>query len=200
VRLDRGQDRRSAPRPRGATAGTTRARRAIRHPSRPAAWRSLSASARSRRTRGSGRGPCARWSDGTRHRWPHRWRRTRRPGRTSGAPTARGTRARSAPPRRGRTPACPRGRGCRPRADARSDLALLAVEGGAAADLLPHDRAAATTAGLALAVVDLVQALVVAHLAEHVAVLLVGQRRAPVLDRVLQRLDHGPVEPPHLLR
>ena len=42
-------------------------------------------------------------------------------------------------------------------------------------------------------------ALEVADLAEQVLVLLVGQRRAAVLHRVLERLDHGPVEAAHLL-
>src|SRR5947209_17174829 len=52
---------------------------------------------------------------------------------------------------------------------------------------------------LALPVVDLVEGLELAHLAEQVAVLLVGQRRAAVLDGVLQGLDHGPVQATDLL-
>jgi hypothetical protein len=38
-----------------------------------------------------------------------------------------------------------------------------------------------------------VATLEVAHGAEHVAVLLVGQRRAPVLDGRLEDLGYGPV-------
>ncbi len=65
-----------------------------------------------------------------------------------------------------------------------SDLAGLAHVRGAAGDLQPDDRVAAAAAGLTLAVVDLVLALVVADLSEQVAVLLVGERRPAVLDRL----------------
>src|SRR5271157_2560289 len=61
------------------------------------------------------------------------------------------------------------------------NLAGFAEEGRAPAGLDPDDGVAATPAGLALAVVDLVRALEVTELAEQVAVLLVGQRGAPVL-------------------
>src|ERR1700722_18101064 len=79
-----------------------------------------------------------------------------------------------------------------------SHLAVLAEEGRAPARLHPHNGVATAAAGLALPVVDLVRALEVAELAEEVAVLLVGQGGAPVLDGVGQRLDNGPVEPAHL--
>src|SRR5579859_4861766 len=81
----------------------------------------------------------------------------------------------------------------------RSDLALRTQEGRTAVDLRPDDRAAAAAAGLAFAVVHVVPALEVADLAEQVAILLIGQRRATVLDRILQRLDHGPVKTADLL-
>src|SRR5438270_3942057 len=80
-----------------------------------------------------------------------------------------------------------------------SDLALRTEKTGPAVGLDPHDRAAATAAGLTLPVVDLVQGLEVPDLAEEVAVLLIGQRRTPVLDGLLQGLDHRPVETAHFL-
>src|SRR5881275_2470749 len=80
-----------------------------------------------------------------------------------------------------------------------SDLALRTEERAPSVGLDPHDRAAAAAAGLALAVVDLVQRLSVTDLAEQVPVLLVGQRRAPVLDGVLEGLDHRPIQAADLL-
>ena len=66
-------------------------------------------------------------------------------------------------------------------------------------ELDPDDRRPAPAAGLALAVVDLVLRLVVARPADEVDVLLVRQRRAPVLDGLVQHLDQRPVQPPDLL-
>ncbi len=81
----------------------------------------------------------------------------------------------------------------------RSDLAVLAEERRAPSGLDAHDGRSAAAAGLALTVVGLVLVLVVADLPEEVAVLLVRQRGAAPLDRFGQRLDHRPVETPHLL-
>src|SRR5688500_5164902 len=72
-----------------------------------------------------------------------------------------------------------------------SDLALLAQEVRATAVLDAGDLVPAPPAPLAGAVVDHVLRRELAHLAEQVAVLLVGQRRAAVLDRLLQDLAHG---------
>src|SRR6478609_9588325 len=80
-----------------------------------------------------------------------------------------------------------------------SDLAVRAEERRPAGVLLAHDGAAAAQAGLAVAGVHLVVLLVPALLAEQVHVLLVGERRPAVLDAVLEHLDHGAVQAPHLL-
>ena len=64
---------------------------------------------------------------------------------------------------------------------------------------LTRTMVAGTAGTPALAVVGLVLVLVVADLPEQVPVLLVRQRGAPALDRLGQRLDHGAVEPTHLL-
>ena len=58
---------------------------------------------------------------------------------------------------------------------------------------------AAAHARLALAPVHLVVLLVLARLAEQVDVALVGERRAAVLHRALQRLADRAVEPAHFL-
>ena len=63
----------------------------------------------------------------------------------------------------------------------------------------PGGRPAAARARLALAVVHLVMVLVLAGLAEQVDVLLVGERRAAVLHRVLQRLEDRAVQAADLL-
>src|SRR5713101_4432698 len=75
------------------------------------------------------------------------------------------------------------------------NLTLGAEERRAVVDLYPYDGAAAPAARLPFAVVHLVLELELPDLPEQVAVLLVGERRAAVLHRVLQRLDQGPVEP-----
>src|SRR5215510_11047937 len=113
--------------------------------------------------------------------------RTRKPG----PGTTRGTR----PPARDRR----RGRGGAPWSRARSNLAGLTEERGPAADTLADDRLAAATARLAFPGVDLVVQLVFPRLAVEVDVLLVGERRPAVLHRLLERLDHRPVEPTDLL-
>src|SRR4029079_16556027 len=86
-----------------------------------------------------------------------------------------------------------------PRRTEGSDLALLAEEGRAPVDLDAHDLAPAAPAGKAFPVVDLVLRLEVAQRTEEVAVLLVRQRGTAVLDRILEGLDHRPVEPAHFL-
>src|SRR3954470_23523490 len=90
-------------------------------------------------------------------------------------------------PRRG--PLRSRGNSCRNStaisSGSGSDLALGTQERAAAVGLDPHDGAAAAAAGLALAVVDLVQGLELPDLAEQVAVLLVGERGPSVLDGLL---------------
>src|SRR5205823_14735893 len=81
-----------------------------------------------------------------------------------------------------------------------SDLAARAVVRRAAAPLDLFDDVPAPAARLAVAPVDLVLGLVLPDVAVEIAVLLVGQRRAAHLDRLLQDLAHGAVQPTDLLR
>src|SRR4051794_36153205 len=93
--------------------------------------------------------------------------------------------------------ACSKCRQCGGRA-AKSDLTVRAVEGRSVPVLLPHDGRPAAAARLSFAVVRLVQQLELAGPAVEVDVLLVAQRRPPVLHRLVQHLDDGSMQPTHL--
>src|SRR5437764_5600468 len=80
-----------------------------------------------------------------------------------------------------------------------SNLARLAEERGPPADSLTDDRLATAPARLALAGIHLVVQLVLARLPVEIDILLVGERRAAVLHRFLQCLDHRAIEPSDLL-
>ena len=103
-------------------------------------------------------------------------------------------------PRAEASRAVPAARLPRARPPRRSDLTRRAEEGGTARHALAHDDVTTARARLAFPRVDVVELLVLAGTSEEVDVLLVGERRAPVLHRVLQRLHHRPVEAAHLLR
>src|SRR5436190_8944058 len=125
----------------------------------------------------------------------------RRDRRTGSAPTrSRRRRWRLRDTTRGTTRPARAPTRIRERESARSDLARRAVIGGATGEALPHDEVTAPWARPALARVDVVELLELAGPAEEVDILLVGERRAAVLHRFLERLHHRPVQPAHFLR